>query len=114
MVSSATTRNTQALPLIQRFRTGRYLLGKDFEGQLKIAYHQNQSSNIHITTALNRFKHAYGEGMQTVKLERETDFCFGKGLLGGIRDFFIETNQIAQLAPCLKYRSSKNSPIEMV
>lgn len=113
MVSSATTRNTlRRFPFDPKISYSEdiYWAKTLRDNGLKIAYTPKSivehSHNYSIEQVQTRF---YGEGYADGQIwkERQTLYHFGKGLLGGIfRDFFwlLKTNQIAQLAPCLKYR----------
>ncbi|MDD3915157.1 MAG: glycosyltransferase family 2 protein [Bacteroidales bacterium] len=113
MVSSATTRTTlEQFPFNPKITYSEdiYWAKTLRDNGLKIAYTPKSivehSHNYSIEQVQKRF---YGEGYADGQIWKKTQhfYPFTKGLLGGIfRDFFwlLKTNQIAHLAPCLKYR----------
>ncbi|NCB84192.1 MAG: glycosyltransferase family 2 protein [Candidatus Moranbacteria bacterium] len=113
MVSSATTRTTlERFPFNPNISYSEdiYWAKTLRDNGLKIAYTPKSivehSHNYSIEQVQKRF---YGEGYADGQIwkKKQPFYPFTKGLLGGIfRDFFwlLKRNQIAHLAPCLKYR----------
>jgi rhamnosyltransferase len=113
MVSSATTRTTlERFPFNPKITYSEdiYWAKTLRDNGLNIAYTPKSivehSHNYSIEQVQRRF---YGEGYADGQIWKKTQpfYHFTKGLLGGIfRDFFwlLKTNQIAHMAPCLKYR----------